>query len=210
MHPEGGCSLQRWGTYFRLIPVECEVARFYCPESHTTFSLLPDFFAARMPGTLKQVEQAAQGVERARIDGSLEKEADVLRPPTETTDPIELRSAVSWMVRRHQAVTWGLTVLIALMPAVFGACEPTVASVGGVLDNGDTVLVGVRHLAQDKLGQIPSPIGLLPRGGETNKGCERGPAGSVVCSVHAARSSVDKGAGSWTKQKGTTQRSPPT
>jgi hypothetical protein len=30
---------------------------------------------------------------------------------------------------------------------VFGACEPTVASVGGVVDNGDGVLVGVRHLA---------------------------------------------------------------
>ena len=57
-HPKGGCSLARHGTYVR----KCgngqiaHIARWYCAESHTTFSLLPDCFGARMPGTLQQLE----------------------------------------------------------------------------------------------------------------------------------------------------------
>ncbi|MDE0442808.1 MAG: hypothetical protein OXL38_11875, partial [Gammaproteobacteria bacterium] len=51
-HPGGGCSLARHGTYARKTPPGTRVARWYCPESHTTFSLLPDCLAARLPGTL--------------------------------------------------------------------------------------------------------------------------------------------------------------
>jgi len=212
LHPEGGCSLQRWGTYTRLIPTKCKIARYYCRESRTTFSLLPDFFAARMPGTLKQAQQAAQGVERAKAktDGSLEKQAELVRQLSENDDPIEPRSAVAWMQRRYRAVSRGLAVVVTLLPMVFGGCEPTMTSVGRVLDNTDTVLVQVRHLAQDKLGQIPSPIGFSTQKSETNKGHGRGPARSVVCSVYAASSSVDKGAESWIKRKQLKQRSPPT
>ena len=50
----------RWhahGTYARKTPRGTQIARWYCPESHMTFSLLPDCLAARLPGTLDEVEQ---------------------------------------------------------------------------------------------------------------------------------------------------------
>ena len=51
-HPGGGCAFHRHGTYSRKTPYgEALIARYYCRESHQTFSLLPLFFAARMPGT---------------------------------------------------------------------------------------------------------------------------------------------------------------
>ena len=51
-HPGGGCSLARHGTYRRKTSAGVRIARRCCPESHTTFSLLPDCLAARLPGTL--------------------------------------------------------------------------------------------------------------------------------------------------------------
>ena len=60
-HPKGGCSLARRGTYVR----KCghgkhpHIARWYCADSYATFSLLPDCFAARMPGSLQQLEDCA-------------------------------------------------------------------------------------------------------------------------------------------------------
>ena len=36
-HPHGGCSLARHGTYARKTPRGARIARWYCPESHTTF-----------------------------------------------------------------------------------------------------------------------------------------------------------------------------
>ncbi len=42
-----------------------EIDSWYCPESHTTFSLLPDCLAARLPGTLAELEDAVAAVERS-------------------------------------------------------------------------------------------------------------------------------------------------
>ena len=67
-HPNGGCALARHGTYAR----KCgrgriaHIARWYCADSHTTFSLLPDCFAARQPGSLKQLEQIAVAIEQGQ------------------------------------------------------------------------------------------------------------------------------------------------
>jgi hypothetical protein len=47
----------------KKVPVVCWVARLYCPTAGMTFSLLPDVLAARMPGTLEQVQQAGQAGE---------------------------------------------------------------------------------------------------------------------------------------------------
>ena len=63
-HPGGGCSLARHGTYARKTPPGTRIARWYCPESHTTFSLLPDCLAARLPGTLAELEHAVVTAER--------------------------------------------------------------------------------------------------------------------------------------------------
>ena len=64
-HPGGGCSLARHGTYPRKTPAGVRIARWYCPESHTTFSLLPDCLAARLPGTLAELEEAVATAERS-------------------------------------------------------------------------------------------------------------------------------------------------
>ena len=42
-----------------------EIDSWYCRESHTTFSLLPDCLAARLPGTLAELEDAVAAVERS-------------------------------------------------------------------------------------------------------------------------------------------------
>ena len=76
-HPQGGCSFARHGTYPRKTPVGTRIARWYCPESHTTFSLLPDCLAARLPGTLKELEAVVAVAEQTP---SLIKAADKLRP----------------------------------------------------------------------------------------------------------------------------------
>ncbi len=39
-----------------------------CPQSHTPCSLLPDCVAARLPGTLPELETAADQVGRARLE----------------------------------------------------------------------------------------------------------------------------------------------
>ena len=52
LHPQGGCSFAHHGSYLRATPPGLRVARWYCPEGHRTFSLLPDFLAARLPGLL--------------------------------------------------------------------------------------------------------------------------------------------------------------
>ena len=64
-HPHGECSLARHGTYARKTPRGTQIARWYCPESHMTFSLLPDCLAARLPGTLDEVEQVVAHAEQA-------------------------------------------------------------------------------------------------------------------------------------------------
>ena len=64
-HPHGGCSLARHGTYARKSPRGTKIARWYCPESHTTFSLLPECLAARFPGELDEVEAVVAHAEQA-------------------------------------------------------------------------------------------------------------------------------------------------
>ena len=210
MHPEGGCSFCRWGTYFRLVPLECEIARFYCRESRTTFSVLPDCLAARMPGTVQQLEQASLAVEQGKKQGPLEVQAQKLRTTSHHGEPIEPRSAVRWMMRRHHAVTLCLTVLITLMPQVFGSCVPTLASVGAKLSGvwGQCVLMGIRHVAQGLLDKIPSPVGYSQSFG-TNKACGSQHQERVFSSDHTARG-VETGAESWKIKITKKERGPPT
>ncbi len=50
------CGMARHGTYERKTPVVMPVDRCCCPGCRTTFSLLPDFAAARRPGSLQEIE----------------------------------------------------------------------------------------------------------------------------------------------------------
>jgi hypothetical protein len=158
-HPEGGCGFSGHGTYMRKCPVVCEVARWYCPTGHTTFSLLPDCLAARMTGTLQRAEQAARAVEQGV---ALEPMVERIRPSQEEADAVGVASAVRWMKRRHRGVIAGLAVIAGLMPELFADCRATVDGFARQLGT-DAVLVALRKHCVTQLQAVPAPIGFLPR-----------------------------------------------
>ena len=124
LHPQGGCGFARHGTYQRLSPSGTLIARWYCPQGHRTFSLLPDCLAARLPGTLVEVEAVVKRVEQA---GSLEAACSTLRLD------IYLPGALRWVRRRVQAIHASLSALMGLMPERFSGCEPRLSCFAGHL-----------------------------------------------------------------------------
>lgn len=152
-HPRGGCSLARHGTYARKSPAGTLIARWYCPESHTTFSLLPDHLAARLPGTLDELEAVVAIAEQAP---SLEAAANRLRLD------IELPGALRWIRRRIVWVHACLVLVIGLLPDQLAGCLATVTHLRGHLGHA-TVLMALRTLAARQLPQLPAPVGWRPR-----------------------------------------------
>jgi hypothetical protein len=145
--------LARHGTYGRASPPGARIARWYCPEGHCTFSLLPDCLAARLSGTLAEVEQAVESVEQAV---SREAAADALR--TE----IELPGALRWIDRRRQQVHHGLHRVKGLFPETFAASLPTLHDFRQALGIGSGLLVQLREIAAPFLPVLPPPLGFLP------------------------------------------------
>lgn len=170
LHPRGGCSLASHGSYARKTPAGTRIARWYCPEGHCTFSLLPDHLAARVPGTLAEIEQAALAAESAP---SLEACAHALRP-----EPIGLPGALRWLRRRIDYVRSVLPTVVALLPQQLQGCTPTVAGVRRHL-GVDQVLQQLRSLLAAHLGALVTPLGLRHRGvrGETRAGGFQQPMG---------------------------------
>ena len=163
LHPRGGCRFARHGTYERKRPAGTLIARWYCPQGHCTFSLLPDHLAARFPGTLSEIEQVVATVEQA---SSLEAAADALR-----SDPVPLASAVRWVRRRVVPVRGLLTVLVGLLPQWLLGCVPTMGALRGRL-SCQQVLMLLRELAQVHLQALAHPLGFQHpsyAGGERNQ-----------------------------------------
>ena len=154
LHARGGCGFARHGTYERMRPPGTHIARWYCPQGHRTFSLLPDHLAARFPGTLSEIEQVVAVVEQAP---SLEAAADRLR-----SDPVTLPSAVRWVRRRVDPVRALLTVLVGLLPQLLLGCAPTIAALRGRLAC-EQVLMVLRELAQVHLQALGRPLGFRYR-----------------------------------------------
>ena len=154
-HPHGGCSFARHGTYSRKTPVGTRIARCYCPESHTTFSLLPDCLAARLPGTLAELEAVVAAVEQTP---SLISAADQLRP-----DEIELPGALRWLRRRVRLVHNALRHVLGLLPDQFARCRPEVAAFRQRLDT-TTALLELREVTAPWLSTLPAPLGFRPHG----------------------------------------------
>jgi len=119
LHLQGGCGFARHGTYPRVSPPGTRVARWYCPEGHRTFSLLPDCLAARLSGTLAEVEAVVRAAEQAPT-----LEALCLQ---ERLD-IELPGALRWIRRRVQDVHGALHLIKGLSGAAFVLVEPTVTA----------------------------------------------------------------------------------
>ena len=153
VHVRGGCGFARHGTYARVSPPGTEIARWYCPEGHLTFSLLPDHLAVRFPGTLAEIERVVSTVEQAR---SLEAAADQLR-----RDPITLPSAVRWVRRRVAPVRRLLTIMVGLLPQFLLGCAPTLTSLRARLAC-EQVLVLFRDVAQVHLHALARPLGFQP------------------------------------------------
>ena len=159
LHPHGGCSLARHGTYERVSPPGTHIPRWYCSQGHCTFSLLADCFSARLSGTLREVEAVVDQIEQSQ---TLEAAVAELR-----TD-IELPGALRWTRRRAQAVHLALGVLRGLLPDRFARCQPTLRSFRQQV-TGDGVLNALRDIAAVHLCVLPPPLGFLPplcRGGE--------------------------------------------
>jgi hypothetical protein len=119
------------------------VARWYCPQGHRTFSLLPDFLAARLPGLLSTIEGI---VTKALFTKSMEAAANELREPDVT-----LPAALRWLRRRVRPVCAALDAMLA-RDAAFITSGP------GLLG----VLLDLRHnLPEEVLGELPPPLGIL-------------------------------------------------
>jgi hypothetical protein len=127
-----------------------------------TFSLLPDCLAARLPGSLADVERVVAAVEAAR---SVEAAAEELRPE------IELAGAIRWVRRRLRPVRAALLALVTMAVGGLVSCRPTLDSIGHQF--GRPVLRQIRSRANRHLGALAAPIGFGPR--PRRGGHRRGP-----------------------------------
>ena len=152
------------------------MARWYCPEAHATISLLPDFFASRMPGTLDEIEQT---VARAEELESVERTAEAVRP-ADAPKAVTLPTAVRWVRLRVRLVTMMLVAALGLFPERFAPGLPTVGYVRQKL--GTTrALVALRRLAEGHLHALRRPLGLVPpsAGCKVRDGPTNNPLGST-------------------------------
>jgi hypothetical protein len=153
VHGGKACGFARHGTYERKTPPGTRVPRWYCGAAHCTFSLLADCFAAKLPGTLAEIEEVVLDVERAP---SQEKAAESIR--TE----IELAGALRWIRRRLSLVRAALITLVGLIPALFQGTAPTIGGFRRRL-GVEPVLPELREIAACSLGSLPPPLGFGPR-----------------------------------------------
>ena len=157
LHPGGGCGSTRHGTYLRKHPVPIPIARMYCAVGQTPFSLLPDFLASRLPGTLDELEQVAVTVEAAP---SVEKAACQLRPADVAT-AVTSTEATRWTARRMALVRAALMALAGLLPDALGGVG-TVTELRGRLGT-ERALVALREMGAAHLSSLPPPLGFGPR-----------------------------------------------
>lgn len=151
LHPSGGCGFARHTAYARVEPPGAYIARYYCPEGHVSFSLLPDCLAARLSSTLRDVEAVAVASRESGLPQ--EKVAAQLRPE------VGVQGALRWMRRRVAAVAVALLALKGLRPDLFAGRQPTLQDFREALGVAQ-VLPCVRELAGRQVTALPAPVGL--------------------------------------------------
>ena len=152
LHPNGGCSIARHGTYDRVKPHGTRVARWYCPESHCTFSLLPDCLASRLSGSLSEIEAVILQVEQAN---SINTAAEQLRPD------IELPGVLRWIRRRVRGIQAAFAIIKELYSERFADCQLTITAFSQHI-NGNDVLFALREIAASHLVVLAPPLGFKP------------------------------------------------
>jgi hypothetical protein len=160
LHPGGGCGLRKLGTYRRVQPAGTRVARFWCPLARVSISVLPAFLAARMTGTLDEVEAVVLAVERA---GGVAAAVDVVHP-ADAERAIGAVCAARSIRRRLRAVRAALLAVVSLLPELLVGVAPTLTALRGALGT-DRVLVAVRGMVARHLDALPPPLGLRARVG---------------------------------------------
>jgi hypothetical protein len=145
------------------------VARWYCRQSQTTFSLLPDCLSARLAGSLDDAEKVIVAAESLGVEAS----AHTLR-----LGEVGFPGLLRWMRRRRQGVRAAILALMTAVPGRLGTV-PEVRALRSVLSN-DRVLVFLREIGADHLHALPHPIGFRPlrrgrRESETGIQHETGP-----------------------------------
>lgn len=149
LHPSGGCGMARHGSYARAKPSGVRVARWYCPQGHRTFSLLPDFLAAHLPGLLAEVEEVIFATARSP---SIEAAAASMRDLG-----VSLPAAVRWLRRR-------------LGPVQRAVRELRDADTGVTLVVDAGFLTRLRRGLDDQtLAHLPPPLGFMVRGHALSK-----------------------------------------
>jgi hypothetical protein len=123
------------------------IARWYCRDAGMTWSALPDCMAARVVGSLDEVERVTLAAESKGVEAA----AQDLR--TE----IELPGAMRWIRRRRDAVRAALLALITALPGRLGTV-PRVEAVRTVLES-ERALVSLREIGADQLHALSYPLG---------------------------------------------------
>ena len=132
-------------------------------------SLLPDWLASHLPGTLAAVEQVVRAAARPGFPRGGWKR---LHPPTY----LGPAGARRWVGRRGERVRLCLALLTTLLPDRCGRLEPAVEAFGTALGTA-AVLVTLRAVAAAELAVLPTPIGFSRRIGATKP--------APVCAQHA-------------------------
>jgi hypothetical protein len=153
LHGKGRCGFARHGTYSRQTPEGTKIARWYCPDGHSTFSLLPDCLSSRLPGSLIEVETAINKVENAP---SQEAAVHDLRLD------VGFSGVLRWIRRRLFLVRATLTLLIELLPILPEDCRPCISSFRVAL-GVEHALPALRIYAAPYLYVLPPPVGFGPR-----------------------------------------------
>ena len=153
VHGTGRCTFARHGTYIRKTACgEAHVARWYCPDSQITFSLLPDCLASGLPGSMAELEAAV----------ALSETRPVLTEAARQAHPnpdVGAKAARRWLTRRRDAVHTCLWVLITLMPELFRLCQPTVLGLRDRLGHADVLPTLCALLALRRM-LVPGTIGV--------------------------------------------------